>query len=698
MYQLRELPVLDLTTMQEYHDKCYDMGLMIGLYINIKYINFPQRSAWGLMAEELQRWRRFRAEARALALYDSDCEAEIGKQQQEQSEKSHDITSTVEETSYHSADAYSVEDYPEIDPWFDVPDYIESSDSDSEEFGENSTESEVASGLDQRIAQWAINNSCTRSTINEILEIFRSLGHRVPKDARTVLKTPRSVPVTESCDGQYVYFGIESGVSKVLVQNPTYRAANTTIELKVNIDGIPLYKSSPAQFWPILVSIDTFEPFLVALYYGKKKPSSLNEYLKDFIEEYRILQENGIVLGTHTFNVKLKAFICDAPARAFLKCIKGHTGYYACERCTIKGYHKNGRVVLCSRDAHPQRTEEDFDELKYIDHQNSRSPLSDCGILCIKDFALDYMHLVCLGVVKRLLWFLRKGPKGSPCRLSFKQISEISDHLESFKGKLPSEFARQPRTLQELERWKATEFRQFLLYTGPIVLRKVLSKRAYEHFLTLTVAISILLDSHDAKRLAYIDYARQLLGFFVQNCAGIYGEIFTVYNVHSLLHLPDDAENHKCSLNDISAFPFENYLQKLKRMVRSAHNPIVQVSKRLSELEITKKAHNWTATIPLISSKQKDNCFMLQNEDFAFVREKRENGTCVCDVITQRYLKSFFDKPCDSMLLNIAFLQKYDKCKRRLVEKHELSRKAVCLPYNEGCVLFPLLHEAEKSK
>lgn len=31
------------------------------------------------------------------------------------------------------------------------------------------------------------------------------------------------------------------------------------------------------------------------------------------------------------------AFICDTPARAFLKCTKGHGGYNACERCTIPG-------------------------------------------------------------------------------------------------------------------------------------------------------------------------------------------------------------------------------------------------------------------------------------------------------------------------------------------------------------------------
>ena len=60
---------------------------------------------------------------------------------------------------------------------------------------------------------------------------------------------------------------------------------------------------------------------------------------------------------------------------------------------------------------------------------------------------------------------------------------------------MPSDFARQPRGLEEVKRWKATEFRQFLIYSGPVVLKGILAGEYYKHFLCFSVAIKILLDA-----------------------------------------------------------------------------------------------------------------------------------------------------------------------------------------------------------
>ena len=97
----------------------------------------------------------------------------------------------------------------------------------------------------------------------------------------------------------------------------------------------------------------------------------------------------------------------------------------------------------------------------------------------ISTFVIDYMHLVCLRVVRNILNYLKKGPVG---KISALQLREISDRLIMLNGKMPSECARQARSLYELHRWKATQFRQFLLYTGHIDLRRIVSKELFQHF------------------------------------------------------------------------------------------------------------------------------------------------------------------------------------------------------------------------
>jgi hypothetical protein len=426
--------------------------------------------------------------------------------------------------------------------------------------------------------------------------------------------------------------------------------------------------------------------FVIALFHGCSKPHPLSDYLEDFLAELDKIQVDGITHGSKRYAFKICCFSCDAPARCFLKCIIGHTGYFACERCMMKGSWE-GRVVYNLGEASELRTDDKFANCEYEHHQKCVSPLIGHNISCVQGFSLDYMHMVCLGVVKRILHFLKSGPR----------ICKLSSVL-SLKGKMPREFARQPRSLIELQRWKATEFRQFLLYTGPIVLRNVVADKTYQHFLALSIAMSIMLDANTARRNAYLAYAQQLLQYFVNNCKHVYGETFAVYNVHGLLHLHEDINFYGCSLNEISCFPFENFMQRLKKLVRNGNNPVAQVGKRLVELNCGNVQKSYIKPrFTHVSSNWKDGCFLLANNRFVFVKETRDNGELVCDVVHDQRTEPFITTPADSKLFNIVYVQNIEKwAKRRLIVKTDLVCKAVCLPFREGYVLFPLHHEVEK--
>ena len=92
-----------------------------------------------------------------------------------------------------------------------------------------------------------------------------------------------------------------------------------------------------------------------------------------------------------------------------------------------------------------------------------------------------------------------------------------------------------------------------------------------------------MLQADDNFHTQYIVYARSLITQFVYNCKYICGNTFIVYNIHNLLHLPDDFLNYNSSLNTISCFPYENVLQRVKKAVKSSFNQIVQIVKRLTQ-------------------------------------------------------------------------------------------------------------------
>ena len=234
----------------------------------------------------------------------------------------------------------------------------------------------------------------------------------------------------------------------------------------------------------------------------------------------------------------------------------------------MEGYYELGRVVFDDIDS-PPRDDVSFEQTLYLDtHQIHRSILIDNGIKFVTQFPLDYMHLVCLGVIKRLLLFWKKDPR--QYRLLAAQLAVVSEKLKEYKGKMPSEFARQPRGLDKVKRWKANEYQEFHLYTGYLVLEVLLSRESCSHFLYLSIAFRILLEDNRNIHRNFLNYARDLLRYFVSKCRDLYSSTFTVYNVHNLVHIWQDVDNFNVFLDKISSFPFENYLQVLKKFVRKS--------------------------------------------------------------------------------------------------------------------------------
>ena len=167
--------------------------------------------------------------------------------------------------------------------------------------------------------------------------------------------------------------------------------------------------------------------------------------------------------------------------KSYVEQIKGHSGYYGCDKCTQKGEWYS-KVIFPSTNA-PLRTNQAFSQMTDFEHHIGVTPLKTLSIGMVTQFPLDYMHLVRLGVTKRILMFLLKSPVRGGIRIGQTSINGISKRLFEFRTFIPREFSRKCRPLSDIERWKAVEFRQFLLYSGIVARKGHLSNALYKSFL-----------------------------------------------------------------------------------------------------------------------------------------------------------------------------------------------------------------------
>lgn len=106
--------------------------------------------------------------------------------------------------------------------------------------------------LKTELRDWANSHRIAKRALDELLCILNSHGiESVPKNHRTLLGTPVNLHINEIAGGKFWYNGLEKSIRQIF----SGIDCDWTISLNVNVDGLPLYKSSKITFWPILVSI-----------------------------------------------------------------------------------------------------------------------------------------------------------------------------------------------------------------------------------------------------------------------------------------------------------------------------------------------------------------------------------------------------------------------------------------------------------
>ncbi|XP_067210357.1 uncharacterized protein [Linepithema humile] len=280
--------------------------------------------------------------------------------------------------------------------------------------------------------------------------------------------------------------------------------------------------------------------------------------------------------------LRLRCFIADAPARAFILNHYSHVSRHPCSKCKVSGTRIRGRYVFNGVN-HRLRTDDEYIRCSDEEHhKEGSSPLSNLPLGMVSQIPFEYMHLVCLGMMKKLLSAWISGKYSRLSKLSSASISLISARLNTFKKYCPSDFVRHLRPLNMYSKYKATEFRQFLLYTGPVVTYGILEAQIYKHFLLLHASIRILVSNSPSN--LHLKFAELALQKFVFRCENLYGSIFNSYNVHGLLHLTNDVKQLG-NLDSFSAFPYESNMSIFRKHFRKPGQPLQQFCHRMAEIE-----------------------------------------------------------------------------------------------------------------
>lgn len=552
--------------------------------------------------------------------------------------------------------------------------------------------------LKNELKDWYNKNNITHSAFKALLGILKQY-HNLPGDPRTILgtKTHEETPVIE---GSMVYFGLEKNIRN----NFQFASAEIDeLKLDVSIDGVPIYKSVGTSFWPILCSISNSmpyevglaNPFIVGIYCGKKKPE-IDSYLKDFCCELKELLNNGLLINNKLYPLQIRAIIADAPAKAFIKQIKSHGAYFACDRCVVKGhYDKNVKSMSYIETNADKRTDSSFRSKLQPEHHIGDSPFIGTNINMIDAFAIDYMHVVLLGIMKKLL---KSWVQLVPFKLSTGQKADVELTIKAIKKYIPCEFSRKPRSLSEMDRYKATELRLILLYTGAAYFKDVLKENMFKNFLLLMYIVRTLCNPNAVADSDILTHIEKLCVIFVKQFKKIYGNKFSLsLNIHILIHIVDDVRRFGV-LDSFSAFPFENMLGRIKKRVRSSNLPLSQISRRISEgltFSVNKEIiHNrvcesflYVNKFKITPKSFKNSCVILQDSSIALIEGINANGT----VNIKQFVKKIpaFDYPCTSDHIDVYLVDK--KIKVNKINQMEILNKCMIYPVKKKYLVLPLL-------
>ena len=269
-------------------------------------------------------------------------------------------------------------------------------------------------------------------------------------------------------------------------------------------DGVRFIKFSPKNFWPIWLALANMPRklrcaykniVLAALWSGIGKPD-WSRVFSHMAEKLTLKPTVQYKNRTFTIQSRVVILVSDIPATASMLNMHQHRAKYGCSLCLINTIIEN-RILYYPFKNFPMRTTRlhsiNVNKVMIYKLKAFRGVKGESSLFkIIKNLPLtapvDCMHQVYIGVTKVLLQVIVKKTFSSELQCIKCIVSSV---------KLPCEFKRSVRRLDELEYFKANELKVWLLYIGPVLYRETINENLPDRFCLLSCAIQLLMMSSE---------------------------------------------------------------------------------------------------------------------------------------------------------------------------------------------------------
>jgi predicted metallopeptidase len=384
------------------------------------------------------------------------------------------------------------------------------------------------------------------------------------------------------------------------------------LPLTVNTDGAAIYNSRSISIWPIQICQSFLPPeirfknenlLLVGLYVGQGAPN-MNSYFYPFFTEITALEDEKIYMSRNgkefSFQPILSHCVVDLQAKTKVQGIKPCNSHCACTYCLHPGESipnlTRGCFIRYLFEELPSPLRKHIETVEVMLRVKDSKPINGIEKMScfgrlqnfdiIFSFMYDYMHQILLGPVKLLLhaWFDKKN-SNEWFYVTPKRQRIINSRLAKIKS---LNYSMNPRPIGELQKFKAKDFRNYLLYYIVPCFKGELPEKCMKNFQLLSAAIYILLG--DNITAESVRFAKSKLMEFVKEFESLYGKQRVTMNIHLITHIPILVQLSG-PLWAQSAFFFESNNGNLVKSIKGPTHVLSQITKKyLLQQQYRKKA------------------------------------------------------------------------------------------------------------